>query len=83
MNVLDDVKSIISKQIGLPVEQLGPESKLEAIGVESLDIIEIVFALENKYNIAINFNANESEALAFETIGRVAEAVSKHVNKTS
>ncbi|MCX7314149.1 MAG: acyl carrier protein [Alphaproteobacteria bacterium] len=83
MNVLDDVKSIISKQIGLPVEQLGPESKLEAIGVESLDIIEIVFALENKYNIAINFNANESAVLAFETIGHVAEAVSKLVNKTS
>jgi acyl carrier protein len=83
MNVLDDVKSIISKQVGLPVEQLGPDSKLEAIGVESLDIIEIVFALENKYNVAIPFNANESAALAFETIGQVAEAVSKLVAKST
>jgi acyl carrier protein len=82
MNVLSDIKQIISKQVGLPVEQLGPDSNLEAIGVESLDIIEIVFALEKKYDIAIPFNANDSAALAFETIGQIAEAVSKLVTKT-
>ena len=79
MSVLSDVKDIIAKQIGVPADQLSPDSKLEAIGVESLDIIEIVFALETKYDIAIPFNANESAALAFETIGQVAEAVSKVV----
>jgi acyl carrier protein len=78
MNVLGDVKQIIAKQVGLAVDQLGPDSRLEAIGVESLDIIEIIFALETKYDIAIPFNANES-ALAFETIGQVADAVSKLV----
>jgi acyl carrier protein len=77
MNVLDDVKLIISKQIGVPFDQLSAESRLEVIGVESLDVIEIVFALEEKYKIAIPFNANESAALAFETIGQVAEAVQK------
>jgi len=79
MDVLKDVKQIISKQFGVPFEQLSPESRLEAIGVESLDIIEIIFALEKKYDVAIPFNANESAALAFETIGQVAEAVGKLV----
>ena len=79
MDILKDVKQIISKQVGVPLEQLNPESRLEAIGVESLDIIEIIFALEKKYDVAIPFNANESAALAFETIGQVAEAVSKLV----
>ena len=79
MDVLKDVKQIISKQVGVPLEQLSPESRLEAIGVESLDIIEIIFALEKKYDVAIPFNANESAALAFETIGQVAEAVGKLV----
>jgi acyl carrier protein len=81
MDILKDVKQIISKQVGVPLEQLSPESRLEAIGVESLDIIEIIFALEKKYDVAIPFNANESAALAFETIGQVAEAVSKLVAK--
>jgi acyl carrier protein len=79
MNVLNDVTLIISKQVGIPPEQLNSESRLEAIGVESLDVIEIVFALEEKYNIAIPFNANDSAALAFETIGQVADAVQKLV----
>ena len=79
MDVLDDVKLIIAKQIGVPSDQLNSDSRLEAIGVESLDVIEIVFALEEKYNIAIPFNANDSAALAFETIGQVAEAVRKLV----
>jgi acyl carrier protein len=81
MDVLKDVTQIISKQVGVPTDQLGPDSRLEAIGVESLDIIEIIFALETKYNVAIPFNANESTALAFETIGQIAEAVSKLVAK--
>ena len=79
MDVLKDVKQIISKQVGVPVHQLSADSRLEGIGVESLDIIEIIFALEKKYDVAIPFNANESAALAFETIGQVAEAVGKLV----
>ena len=81
MQVLDDVKTIISKQIAVPLDQLSSETRLEAIGIESLDVIEIIYALEDKYKIAIPFNANESAALAFETIGEVAEAVQKLVTK--
>ena len=77
MDVLNDVKLIISKQVGVPFEDLSPQSRLEVIGVESLDIIEIVFALEEKFKIAIPFNANDSAHLAFDTVGQVAEAVQK------
>jgi acyl carrier protein len=77
MDVLNDIKLIISKQVGVPFDHLNSQSRLEAIGVESLDIIEIVFALEEKYNIAIPLNANDSAHLAFDTIGQVAEAVQK------
>ena len=82
MQILDDVKQIISKQVSVPFEQLSSESRLDAIGIESLDVIEIIFALEDKYKIAIPFNANESAAVAFETVGEVAEAVQKLVVKS-
>ena len=77
MDVLNDVKLIISKQVGVPFDHLSPQSRLEVIGVESLDIIEIVFALEEKYKIAIPFDTSDSTHLAFDTIGQVAEAVQK------
>ncbi len=76
MHILDDVKQIVAKQIGVPSDRLSADSRLDAIGVESLDVIEIVFALEEKYKITIPFNANESAADAFMTIGEVANAVS-------
>jgi len=83
VQVLDDVKRIIARRISVPFDQLSPESRLEAIGIESLDVIEIIFALEEKFGIAIGFNANESAALAFETIGQIADEVQKLVAKKS
>jgi acyl carrier protein len=83
VQVLDDVKRIIARQISVPFDQLSPESRLEAIGIESLDVIEIIFAFEEKFGIAIGFNANESAALAFETIGQIADEVQKLVAKKS
>jgi acyl carrier protein len=79
MDVLNDVKLIIAKQIGVPFDQLSADSRLEVIGVESLDVIEIIFSLEEKYKIEIPFNANEFAPTAFETIGQVADAVRKQV----
>jgi acyl carrier protein len=75
MDILEDVKQIIAKQINIPVEQLNADTKLTEIGIESLDDIEIVFALEEKFDISIPFNANESVAEAFATVGQVADAV--------
>ena len=75
MDILQDVKQIIAKQVNIPVEQLNADTKLNEIGIESLDVIEIVFALEEKFDITIPFNANESAIEAFGTIGQVADAV--------
>ena len=79
MGILDDVRQIISKQIEIPVDSIGPESRLEEIGVESLDVIENVFALEEKYHVSIPFDANASAAVAFETVGQIVAAVETHI----
>jgi acyl carrier protein len=81
MDVLNDVRQVISKQARIPIEQLTADTKLADIGIESLDVIEIVFALEEKFNVTLPFNANESAAAEFETIGKVADALSKVVDK--
>ena len=75
MDILEDVKQIIAKQVNAPIGELNADTKLTAIGIESLDVIEIVFALEEKFDISIPFNANDSAAEAFATIGQVADAV--------
>ena len=60
MAIIDDVRSIIAKSLNIPVDQLTPDKRLDELGAESLDVIEIVFALEEKYDIAIPLQANDA-----------------------
>jgi acyl carrier protein len=54
MEVADVVKAIIAKELKIPVEQLSDDRKLADLGAESLDVIEIVFQLEERFNIDIS-----------------------------
>ena len=91
MAIIDDVRSIIAKSLNIPVDQLTPDKRLDELGAESLDVIEIVFALEEKYDIAIPLQANDAtrvsaspqksgdSELPFATVCDVAEMVEKLV----
>jgi acyl carrier protein len=58
--ITDEVMQIISKQLKIPLERLTPGTALQDLGVASLDFIEIIFALEEKFDISIPYNANEA-----------------------
>ena len=88
--ILDDVRSIIAKSLSIPAERLTPQTRLDELGAESLDVIEIVFGLEEKFDITIPLKAEEASRLAtadksgsqempFSTVGDVAEIVEKLV----
>jgi acyl carrier protein len=72
--IIDDVRSIIAQSLKIPVEKLAPETRLEELGAESLDVIEIVFALEEKYDIAIPLRADEATRLVNADGGGQAKA---------
>lgn len=92
MAIIDDVRSIIAKSLNIPVERLTPESRLDELGAESLDVIEIVFGLEEKFDISIPLKADEATRLAtadnkdanpempFTTVGDAADIVQKLVD---
>jgi acyl carrier protein len=73
--IIDDVRSIIAKSLNISADQLTPETYLDELGAESLDVIEIVFALEEKFDITIPLKADEATRLT--TVGDVAEIVQK------
>jgi acyl carrier protein len=58
--ITDEVMQIISKQLKIPLERLTPGTALQDLGVASLDFIEIIFALEEKFDISVPYNANET-----------------------
>jgi len=53
--------------------------KLTDLGVESLDVIEMIMELEEKFDIHIPFNANDTEMKDFQTAGDIVGAIEKLV----
>lgn len=71
---LDKVRSIIAEQAMLDVADVRPESTLSDLGVDSLGLVEIVFAIEEEFDITVPFNANDPSASEFD-ISSVQTAV--------
>jgi acyl carrier protein len=84
--IAEGVRQIISSELRIPLERLTPDTPLQEIGVTSLDFVFIIFALEEKFNISIPYNANEAAAAdegasskinldKLETIAQISAAV--------
>lgn len=53
--MLDDIKKIIAKIIEVDIEKIQPETDfIEELGADSMMALEIMAALEKKYNITIS-----------------------------
>lgn len=58
--------AIIAEQAMLEPEDVTPESTLEDVGIDSLGLVECIFAIEEAFDISVPFNANEPEASSFD-----------------
>ena len=59
MNVRDKVIEIIAQQAVLEVSDVTMDSTLESLGIDSLGLVESIFAIEETFNIQVPFNAND------------------------
>ena len=53
MSTLERIKKLFLKNFDFPEERLQPEATIESIGLDSLDKIEFLFALEKEFNVRI------------------------------
>ena len=66
MEVLDKVKEIIVEQLGIDEEQITPESNfISDLNADSLDMVELMMALEEEFGIEIP----DEEAEKIATVG--------------
>lgn len=72
--VADRVLDVMAEKGRVPRDRLTPDARLEELGIASLDTIEIVFALEETFDIDIPFNAKDARS-EFATVGEVVRAV--------
>ncbi len=54
MAIFDDVKAVVCEQLNVSADEVKAESKfVEDLGADSLDVVELVMALEEKFDIEI------------------------------
>ncbi|MDX2028107.1 MAG: acyl carrier protein [Alphaproteobacteria bacterium] len=78
MSQIDEILDIVAQKALIDRSKLAPEAKLSDLNVSSLDMVEVVFALEDKFGIQLPFNAN-TDANEFETVGDVISLVEKQL----
>ena len=54
LQVLEDVRGIIAEQLGTDLAKVSPESKFVDLGADSLDTVEIMMALEEKFDLQLD-----------------------------
>lgn len=60
------IKAIIAEQAMLEPDQITDDSTPADLGIDSLGLVEAIFALEEEFDISVPFNANEPEASDFD-----------------
>jgi acyl carrier protein len=74
----DEILDIVAQKALIDRSKLTPEVKLTDLNVSSLDMVEVVFALEDKFGIQLPFNANTSSG-EVQTVGDVITMVEKQL----
>jgi acyl carrier protein len=78
MSQIDEILEIVAQKAMMDRAKLVPEAKLSDLSITSLDMVEILFSIEDKLGIELPFNANTG-AQNFRTLGDVIAAVEKQL----
>ena len=74
MAVFDDVKAIIVEQLGVKPEEVTPNASfVDDLGADSLDTVELVMALEEKFDLEIPDEDAEKITTVSQTVTYIKE----------
>lgn len=75
MSVLDRVKDIVVEELGVESEEVTAEASfLEDLGADSLDIVELIMAFEEEFDIEIP----DEEAESISTVQDAVDYIEEH-----
>ncbi|NPA28990.1 MULTISPECIES: acyl carrier protein [Hydrogenimonas] len=75
MAIFDDVKEVVVEQLNVNPDEVKMESKfVEDLGADSLDVVELVMALEEKFGIEIP----DDQAEKIQTVGDAVKYIEEN-----
>ena len=73
--MMDKVRKMLAEQLNIPVEKVLPESRvIEDLGADSLDVVELIMALEEAFDMEIP----DTEAEGIVTVEDAVEYIKNH-----
>ncbi len=75
MALIEEVKEVVAEQLNVNADDIKEESKfVEDLGADSLDVVELIMELEEKFDIEIP----DSDAEKIATVGDVIKYIEEH-----
>ncbi|MDF1620703.1 acyl carrier protein [Pseudothioclava nitratireducens] len=76
-DVQDKIFDIIAREALRDPAELTTETTLDELGLDSLGLVEVIFAIEESFGVTVPFNANEPGKAEFDisSIGAITRAV--------
>mgnify|MGYP000869580705 FL=1 len=75
MEVLDTIKQIIADQLGIDEDEVVPEASfIDDLGADSLDIVELIMAFEEEFDMEIP----DEDAEKIKTVQNVVDYIKSY-----
>ena len=83
MDIRSKVIEIIADQAIVEPSDLSDESTLESLGIDSLGLVESIFAIEEAFNIQIPFNANQpnESPIDISSVATIVQGIEKLIQE--
>lgn len=76
--IFEKIKNIVSEQLGVDADEITMESSFtDDLGADSLDIVELIMALEGEFDIEIP----DEDAEKIGSVGDVVDYIKSHVEE--
>ncbi|WP_377505198.1 acyl carrier protein [Octadecabacter sp. R77987] len=66
MTIAENVTRILAAQALIEPSDVKPDHTLDDLGIDSLGLVESIFAIEEAFDINVPFNANDPSDSAFD-----------------
>lgn len=76
MDIFEKVKNIVVEQLGVEGDDVTLETSFEELEADSLDIVELVMALEEEFDLEIS----DEDAEKITTIGAAVKFINEKIN---
>ena len=75
--VEEKIIKILATQAQLDFSEVDTDSTLDSLGIDSVAVVEIIFAIEEEFDIVIPYNANDTSSfnLDFSKVNSIVQLV--------